>query len=998
MLGAPVGVASAGETISLWSGPVGGNWNVPGSWMPMVVPNNGGGSTYAVVVAPAGAGLVLVNVSPTINSLAIDFDDVVRLLNGQTLTIAGGVLSDDGRLELTSAGALTDLRFAVDAQAVGGMTIGTGTHINNRIYGVAGTVRLTLGPKAGVLGAMSFGINQLRLTNDGLIQAEGAAGINMDLTDGLGNLNNGLIRAAPGSQLSITGTTIENALGTIAAGAGTTVTFTSSRVNGGALDDEDGVGAPGTLRFVAANFLKDVTIHGDALLPSGNTLVIEDALTLDDARISLASAGALTDLRIDTPLVAPTGTGEIVGSNIVNNRIYGVSGAHRLVVPSTIPIRGGFSFGINQLRLTNDGLIQAEGAAGINMDLTDGLGNLNNGLIRAAPGSQLSITGTTIENALGTIAAGAGTTVNFTSSRVNGGALGDEDGVGAPGTLRFVGANFLKDVTIHGDALLPSGNTLVIEDALTLDDARITLASAGALTDLRIDTPLVAPTGTGEIVGSNIVNNRIYGVSGAHRLVVPSTIPIRGGFSFGINQLRLTNDGLIQAEGAAGINMDLTDGLGNLNNGLIRAAPGSQLSITGTTIENALGTIAAGAGTTVTFTSSRVNGGALDDEDGVGAPGTLRFVGTNFLKDVTIHGDALLPSGSSLILEGGVANEGRLSMSSAGALTDLRLDVAAATLGGVGEIVTTATLNNRIYALNGTFVLTIGAQQTVRGAGSIGLNQTRLVNDGAIIAEAGPGFVIDPTDSGIGFVNNGLLHAQGANVTIAPGPVTNSGTVRVDPTRTLLRSGTAYVQDAGATEVNGLLSSLSGTTLNGGVLRGVGQIDGPVINVGGTVSPGLSAGTLTLTGSYVQMGGATLGIEIGGSLPADSDRLAITGNANLAGTLAVSRVNGFDPDPRELFTILTANSISGTFQSIVSCDDVEVIYDLPSSVKVRFSSIGGTPGDLNFDGTVNGADLGLLLSAWGLCGGDPCCIADLNGDGIVNGADLGILLSSWTIG
>lgn len=50
-------------------------------------------------------------------------------------------------------------------------------------------------------------------------------------------------------------------------------------------------------------------------------------------------------------------------------------------------------------------------------------------------------------------------------------------------------------------------------------------------------------------------------------------------------------------------------------------------------------------------------------------------------------------------------------------------------------------------------------------------------------------------------------------------------------------------------------------------------------------------------------------------------------------------------------------------------------------------------GDLNGDGVVNGADLGLLLGAWGSC---PGCPADLNGDGIVDGADLGILLSTWS--
>jgi hypothetical protein len=49
--------------------------------------------------------------------------------------------------------------------------------------------------------------------------------------------------------------------------------------------------------------------------------------------------------------------------------------------------------------------------------------------------------------------------------------------------------------------------------------------------------------------------------------------------------------------------------------------------------------------------------------------------------------------------------------------------------------------------------------------------------------------------------------------------------------------------------------------------------------------------------------------------------------------------------------------------------------------------------DLTDDGLVDGADLGLLLSAWNTSDPD----ADFSGDGIVDGADLGILLSEWTV-
>jgi 1,4-alpha-glucan branching enzyme len=46
--------------------------------------------------------------------------------------------------------------------------------------------------------------------------------------------------------------------------------------------------------------------------------------------------------------------------------------------------------------------------------------------------------------------------------------------------------------------------------------------------------------------------------------------------------------------------------------------------------------------------------------------------------------------------------------------------------------------------------------------------------------------------------------------------------------------------------------------------------------------------------------------------------------------------------------------------------------------------------DLNCDGSVNAADLSILLGAWGTSG--P---GDLTGDGAVNAADLSILLGAW---
>lgn len=48
------------------------------------------------------------------------------------------------------------------------------------------------------------------------------------------------------------------------------------------------------------------------------------------------------------------------------------------------------------------------------------------------------------------------------------------------------------------------------------------------------------------------------------------------------------------------------------------------------------------------------------------------------------------------------------------------------------------------------------------------------------------------------------------------------------------------------------------------------------------------------------------------------------------------------------------------------------------------------PADLNGDGEVNGADIGLFMAEWGGSGR-----GDLNGDSIIDAADLGILLAMW---
>jgi formylglycine-generating enzyme required for sulfatase activity len=75
---------------------------------------------------------------------------------------------------------------------------------------------------------------------------------------------------------------------------------------------------------------------------------------------------------------------------------------------------------------------------------------------------------------------------------------------------------------------------------------------------------------------------------------------------------------------------------------------------------------------------------------------------------------------------------------------------------------------------------------------------------------------------------------------------------------------------------------------------------------------------------------------------------------------------------------LTRNAILGL---LVTC-----LFAAPAAAQAPCT------GDLDADRVVDGDDLGMLLGAWGACGG---CVADINADGVVNGGDLGFLLGGW---
>lgn len=122
-------------------------------------------------------------------------------------------------------------------------------------------------------------------------------------------------------------------------------------------------------------------------------------------------------------------------------------------------------------------------------------------------------------------------------------------------------------------------------------------------------------------------------------------------------------------------------------------------------------------------------------------------------------------------------------------------------------------------------------------------------------------------------------------------------------------------QRGGTVTVNGTLATPGDFLLAAGLLQGTGTVATPFLtSIAGTVAPGTigTIGTLSVTGNLILASATLTHIDISG---ATSDRIAVTGAANIGGVVQVGagvggQVNGLGRQ----FTVLTATGpVTGTF-------------------------------------------------------------------------------------
>lgn len=312
---------------------------------------------------------------------------------------------------------------------------------------------------------------------------------------------------------------------------------------------------------------------------------------------------------------------------------------------------------------------------------------------------------------------------------------------------------------------------------------------------------------------------------------------------------------------------------------------------------------------TRTVINDQVYTGAGYANDGtikIGAGGYFE-IGGNF----TNSGSLLIDGGSSymLVMQDFINNAGgTVTVQGGAANPPLATQPAMAQLvNGYSLLDIDGTLTNAgSMTLDGygAEVVVYGGMSNAQGAGIKVQNQGYLVSEGSVFGNAGAILVSDAYAYFMGGVDN----AQSGTIEVAG---TGSGFYSAGP----MMSAGAIVLNDGYLMVDP--QNGAALTMSGGTLKGNGGIYGNVVNEGGTIAPGNSAGALSVEGDLTLGSGSTLLMELGSATDASAnDMISVSGLFTMGGALQLSTINGYSPAVGDSFSLFSYGSEAGNFASI----------------------------------------------------------------------------------
>lgn len=300
-----------------------------------------------------------------------------------------------------------------------------------------------------------------------------------------------------------------------------------------------------------------------------------------------------------------------------------------------------------------------------------------------------------------------------------------------------------------------------------------------------------------------------------------------------------------------------------------------------------------------------------DASIGVGVAGNQLLLGRiQGTGNLTKRGPGILTAGKSSTFDGNlIVAEGHITGRPGVVHRDLTV-AAGASISGIG--------NNTFDTQGDVFVdgqLDLNSRtdnNTLSGrvGGLLGSGQVVSTNP---FAGAGASLEIRPGSSDAVFTGQ---VATAVSITKS-----NAGTQILSGNNTY--TGTTTVDD-GLLQIDGTHTGGGDYTIHAnGILGGNGDIDSAVVvNAGGHLSPGASAGTLSVN-DVTFSSGSFFAVELGGTVAGTQHDQLITDSAVIGGLLTISLVESdgatYRPSPTDTFTVLVGNtSLSGMFENVAS--------------------------------------------------------------------------------
>jgi len=371
-------------------------------------------------------------------------------------------------------------------------------------------------------------------------------------------------------------------------------------------------------------------------------------------------------------------------------------------------------------------------------------------------------------------------------------------------------SNSSSKLNLVGGALLALTNDVTNNGTIVVN----TTDPVNSTSTLRFDASAML-TGSGTVRLNGIGYNRANLNGNGNTMTIGANQTVRGrGTIFSI----LVNDGTIVGDDSAGNNvqLDLNNGA-NQNNATIKATNGGVVGLYSGTIDQTGGSggtfLADGANSIVQFgggSFATLIGGTVTTSNG----GTILGVYTGW-QGVTNNGTVQIPGGAIIVVTGtGLTNNGTILVNSTdptNSTSSLRFD-ASGTLGGNGTIKLDGIGYNRANLNGNNNTMTIGANQTVHGRGTI---FSILVNNGTIIGDdsAGNNIQLD-LNNGANQNNSTIKATNGGVVGLYSGTIDQTGgsggTFLADGANSIVQLGGGGV----ATVVGGILN-----TANNGIIQ-----------------------------------------------------------------------------------------------------------------------------------------------------------------------------------